>query len=44
MLLDQQGNLHDIRELKLPDDSSTSSDSLLLEAFLAGFWARDGLR
>lgn len=44
MLRDQQGNLREIRELKLPDDSSTSSDSPLLEAFLTGFGARGGLR
>lgn len=44
MLRDEQGNLREIRELRLPDDSSTSSDSPLLEAFLTGFWARDGLR
>lgn len=44
MLRDEQGNLREIRELKLPDDSSSSADSPLLEAFLTGFWARDGLR
>lgn len=44
MLRDEQGTLREIRELNLPDDSSTSSDSPLLEAFLTGFWAKDGLR
>lgn len=44
MMRDEQGNLREIREIQLPDDSSTSSDSPLLEAFLTGFWARDGLR
>lgn len=44
MVRDEQGNLREIRELKLPNDSTASSDSPLLEAFLAGFWARDRLR
>ncbi|HMN14201.1 MAG TPA: hypothetical protein PKD55_17945 [Bellilinea sp.] len=44
MLRDEQGNLREIHELKLPDETSTSSDNPLLEAFLTGFWARDGLR
>ena len=44
MLRDQQGNLREIREIKLPDDSSTSSDSPLLEAFLTGFWANSRTR
>lgn len=44
MLRDEQGNLREIRELKLPDDSSSSADNPLLEAFLTGFGARDELR
>lgn len=44
MLRDEQGKLREIREFRLPDDSSTSSDSPLLEAFLTGFSAKDGLR
>lgn len=44
MVRDEQGNLREIREIKLPDDPATSSDSPLLEAFLTGFWAIDGLR
>lgn len=44
MVRDELGDLREIREFKLPDDSSASSDSPLLEAFLTGFWARDGLR
>lgn len=44
MLRDEQGNLREIRELNLPDDPSTSSDSPLLEAFLTGFWANSRTR
>lgn len=44
MMRDEQENLREIREINLPDDSSTSSESRLLEAFLTGFWARHGLR
>lgn len=44
MLRDDQGHFREIRELNIPAESSLSSESPLLEAFLTGFWARDGLR
>lgn len=44
MVRDEQGNLREIRKINLPDDSSASAESPLLEAFLTGYWARDGLR
>lgn len=44
MIRDEQGNLREIRKLALPNDPSTSSDTPLLEAFLAGFSAIDDLR
>ena len=44
MVRDEQGNLREIREIILPDDSTTSSDSPLLEAFLTGFWANSRTR
>ena len=44
MARDGEGNLREIREIKFLNETSASSDSPLLEAFLAGFRSIDSLR